>query len=201
MWRRYTAHEWIHWRLLGAELLILVILSFLFAIIVQQRIDQAKVLRAYAYTDPLTELYNRRWMESAEMTHMLAEDAPFVLFYFDVDHFKAFNDQYGHIAGDELLKEFARRLESVFKTKEGLLRVGGDEFLAIARIDRGDEQIDQIRQELQQMLKKPFIMKDIQKLFSVSFGYAKYPEDGRSSDDLMRVADSRMYKNKRKNQP
>lgn len=188
---------WIHWKLLCIELLTGIILSFLLAVIVQQRKDQEKVLRAYAYMDPLTELYNRRWLESGEMNHMFGGSTAFVLFYFDVDHFKAFNDRYGHIAGDELLKEFARRLEAVFKSKEGLLRIGGDEFIAVVKIDKGDEQITEIKDTLQRTLNEPFVLNDIKTKFSVSYGYARFPEDGESGDDLIRAADSRMYRNKR----
>ncbi len=87
-----------------------------------------------AITDPLTGLNNRRYMERYMRT--LVEQAvkhgkPLSMLISDIDHFKLINDRYGHDAGDEVLKEFARRLRSNIRGVDLACRLGGEEFVVI----------------------------------------------------------------------
>ncbi len=83
--------------------------------------------------DPLTILPNRRRMEQdlAREQSLVDRGATAFVAMLDVDHFKAFNDQYGHVNGDQVLRELSRRLRAELRPSDGLYRYGGEEFLAI----------------------------------------------------------------------
>ena len=87
-----------------------------------------------AITDPLTGLYNRRYMEShagALVARANERDKPLSLLILDIDHFKSINDTYGHEAGDEVLREFSSRLRSCIRGVDLACRLGGEEFVVV----------------------------------------------------------------------
>jgi two-component system cell cycle response regulator len=87
-----------------------------------------------AIIDPLTGLYNRRYMEShagALVARANDRDKPLSLLILDIDHFKSVNDSYGHEAGDEVLREFASRLRSCVRGVDLACRLGGEEFVVV----------------------------------------------------------------------
>lgn len=88
-------------------------------------------LRAQAMTDPLTGVFNRRYLQSQasiEMSRGLRHDTPLSLIAIDIDHFKRINDEYGHDAGDEVLKRFTTVVSGLLRQEDLLCRVGGEEF-------------------------------------------------------------------------
>ncbi len=105
--------------------------------------------REIANIDPLTGVANRRAFDSALRREVAArvdaragrrldDDEPFALLVFDLDDFKAINDDYGHPVGDAVLRRTARRAESVLRSTDLLARIGGDEFAVIAPGSHGD---------------------------------------------------------------
>jgi diguanylate cyclase (GGDEF)-like protein len=87
-----------------------------------------------ASVDPLTGLYNRRYAEQrlqAEAARSRRHGHPLTVVTFDLNNFKQINDQYGHPAGDQVLREFAERLKQAIRVSDDAVRMGGDEFLAI----------------------------------------------------------------------
>jgi diguanylate cyclase (GGDEF)-like protein len=139
-------------------------------------------------TDPLTGLRNRRFM-SLQMASEMAlwmrrqsqpgSDAPndMVVFLIDVDHFKDVNDRYGHAAGDELLRQFAERLRTVFRASDHLVRWGGEEFLIVAREthrDRAAELAERVREAISGT---PFLNNGIPLTITASIGWAPLPWD------------------------
>ncbi len=87
-----------------------------------------------AITDPLTGLFNRRYLEASIAKLMQRAAAPgrsLSLLLADIDHFKSVNDTYGHLAGDHVLREFAYRLRRLMRTSDLVCRLGGEEFIVV----------------------------------------------------------------------
>jgi two-component system cell cycle response regulator len=96
--------------------------------------DNVQQSMELAITDPLTGLYNRRYMESHTnllVTRALEREKPLSILVTDIDHFKSVNDTYGHDAGDEVLREFADRMRSCIRGVDLACRFGGEEFVVV----------------------------------------------------------------------
>lgn len=96
----------------------------------QRRDAETAQLEEGAYHDPLTGLFNRRWLN--EVVPLLAQqDAPFCVAMLDIDHFKAVNDRYGHDAGDLILRRFAETISNSVRGGDSVFRYGGEEFVVL----------------------------------------------------------------------
>ncbi len=154
-----------------------------------------------AQSDPVTGLPNQRGavrrLES-EIARASRGKQFFTVLFLDIDRLKPVNDAYGHRAGDRLLMETARRLESSMRRYDFLARVGGDEFLAILPgLNPGDvaRRVEHLRQAV---ARKPiFVHGGVSIGASVSVGAATYPLDGETALALVAVSDERMYADKR----
>ncbi len=158
-------------------------------------------LRDQSIRDSLTGLFNRHFMEISlerELRRAMRHNAQVAVFMLDVDHFKEFNDKYGHDAGDTVLREMAQMLRLCVRTEDVVCRYGGEEFLAILpEIDIATawERAELIRQQVQTM--KVTHRGELLKGITVSIGIAIYPEDGEEPDALVRFADRNLYRAKR----
>ncbi len=110
----------------------------------QVKLEAAEEL---ASRDALTGLRSRPWVEG-QIEHSLHAGAPFCVALIDIDEFKRVNDKHGHLAGDELLKQFAAKMKSVCRSTDTIGRWGGDEFILLlhCHIAEASEQIDRLRQ-------------------------------------------------------
>ena len=119
---------------------------------------------------------------------------PFSILVIDLDHFKAYNDKYGHIDGDEVLKYFSSTLRLSIREEEGLIfRFGGDEFIVIFP-DKTAEKAYSIAVEIIKAFKRrPFLSSGRMLKLSFSGGIASYPIDGNDSDTILARADKAMY--------
>ena len=147
-------------------------------------------------TDPLTGLRNRRFMSlqmASEMAlwvrrkaHPPAAEAAndMVVFLIDVDHFKAVNDRYGHAAGDELLRQFAERLRTVFRASDHLVRWGGEEFLVVARDTQRERAAELAERVRDAIAGEPFIHNGTPLPITASIGWAPLPWDAASPQAL-----------------
>ena len=150
--------------------------------------------------DPLTELYNRRYMEEAlnqQLSRVTRQLHPLGLIMIDIDHFKNFNDTHGHAAGDALLRELGRLLQSHIRGGDVACRYGGEEFLLIMP-DASLEAAHQRAVLLLQEAKKLRVQDAGESLdgITLSLGVAIYPEHGRNLDSVMRAADAALYRAK-----
>ena len=150
--------------------------------------------------DPLTELYNRRYMEEAlnqQLSRVTRQLHPLGLIMIDIDHFKDFNDTHGHAAGDTLLRELGKLLQSHIRGGDVACRYGGEEFLLIMP-DASLEAAHQRAVLLQEEAKKLRVRDAGQALdgITLSLGVAIYPEHGRSIDSVLRAADAALYRAK-----
>lgn len=124
------------------------------------------------------------------------------LVYVDIDRFKPVNDRHGHQAGDVLLKAIADRLRGLFRAADTAARLGGDEFAVILESVTTEDQVNALCALLTQEIERPFDLdvpgrpEPIRVDVGASLGIAIYPRDGAQVDELIRVADAQMYRNK-----
>ena len=152
-----------------------------------------------AYTDPLTELPNRRRLqEQVELALWEADAAGTAvgLLFVDLDGFKAVNDRLGHAVGDELLVTVSRRLRASLRRTDLLARLGGDEFLiALPGLDpaHAAAEADRVVGVLGAALRTPVLLRGESVVVGASIGCAVSAVDGTDFADLLHIADQRMY--------
>ena len=152
-------------------------------------------LEYLARHDTLTGLPNRMFLAEYLDQYTRARD-PFSLMVLDLNGFKKINDSYGHLAGDEVLKIVAKRLQSKNKEHDMVCRIGGDEFIILKHRASHQQHLDDCLQQLRTLIEQPVSYHDQTLSVSAAIGYAQYPEDGTDYDSLMRSADARMYQQK-----
>ena len=157
---------------------------------------QADLIHYQANYDHLTGLPNRKlFYERVQqhIDHARHTDSAFALVFIDLDGFKAINDQFGHDAGDLLLKETARRITLSVPESDTVARLGGDEFTLILQHANAQDAIAKIVSSILQRLKEPFELGEHQGHIAASIGISRYPNDGGNVDELLKRADSAMY--------
>lgn len=159
-----------------------------------------KLTRAYeqlATYDSLTRLLNRHAMTQAirtQVSRYRRDKQPFVLALGDVDNFKQINDQLGHKAGDELLIEFARRMQHRLRQHDVIGRWGGEEFLILLS-DVSLEEAEIVLNDLRKYLSEPLDIMHKPYVVTITFGAAQY-SDSKGIDQTIQAADHAMYEGK-----
>lgn len=149
--------------------------------------------------DVLTGLPNRRLFEDRleqDIKHAERTGLPIGLLFIDLDHFKDVNDVHGHGAGDDLLQQVSKRINGCIRKADTVARLGGDEFIVILTEIEGTDDIKSLSQKIVKELAKPFKLKDITANISCSLGVTSFPKDASSSEQLIKNADTAMYKAK-----
>jgi len=157
-------------------------------------------LQELAVRDPLTELYNRRYLQEAlevEFTHPHRSDLPMAILMMDSDHLKDINDIFGHKAGDDFLVHIAIVIRESIRAGDIACRYGGDEFVVV--LSNVTENIALARAEkLRQKIASHHIVHRDEKVgISVSIGIAMYPSHGTTGEVLLQKADQALYEAKR----
>ncbi|BCN94402.1 hypothetical protein THMIRHAM_21870 [Thiomicrorhabdus immobilis] len=163
---------------------------------VQQR---TRELFRQANYDDLTHLPNRSYFNSTLETLVIkAEDAntQFGLLFLDLDGFKAVNDNLGHQAGDELLRNVSARLMSAVREGDIVSRLGGDEFVVLIADVNDKELIEGISQRIITEVSRAYWINGNEVDISTSIGIACFPEDGKTSTELVERADQALYASK-----
>lgn len=157
-------------------------------------------LRIQSIRDPLTSLYNRRYLEESlerEVVRCGRRNLPLAVMMLDIDHFKRFNDAHGHDGGDALLVQFAAMLQSMCRGEDIACRFGGEEFTLIlpetaaATAAARAEQIRAAAEGLRVAHQKSQLSP-----VTVSIGVAMFPRDGGTGAELLRTADVALYRAK-----
>jgi diguanylate cyclase (GGDEF)-like protein len=147
-----------------------------------------------AFLDSLTGLYNRRYIEDhlrSEMAQAVRRGEPLVILLMDLDDFKQINDRFGHLAGDLVLQEFARRLNKAIRGSDVAVRLGGDEFLAVL----SECPPDKVAIVLSRLTSFEVEVGGQKISVSASRGWAQY-RVGDSAQDLIKRADEALYEHK-----
>jgi len=186
--------------LLYLSIFITTCLAFLFLIriVVKAEKKREAELLFQATHDTLTHLPNRLFLQQ-NIHQWLKANKPFSILYIDVDDFKNINDSFGHVIGDSLLIELARRIKAYFITHAAnpfIIRYGGDEFVVFLHVTEPNE-LRQTLDTLHTLLNKEYIINEMRLLASVSMGVAKFPEHGKELDTLLRAADIAMFASKK----
>lgn len=150
-----------------------------------------------ARIDELTDLLNRRSLNelmTTEINRHSRYGGVFSLIILDLDNFKAFNDNYGHVAGDKLLKEIGGVLKGTIRSTDQAFRYGGDEFAILlpnTPIDAASQVADRVRRQVAANVKAGHIT------ITISLGLANWPADGVAADEIVAAADGALYRAKR----
>lgn len=158
-----------------------------------------KHVQKLAYKDSLTGLPNRAaFVEQfkQELESAKRNDTRTAIFFIDLDQFKDINDNMGHEAGDVLLRAMSGRLMNCIRMGDMLARLGGDEFVVVLSNITEDAIADQVAKSMLSALKEPFNIAGNEIFAGVSIGIAMYPDDGLTKDDLLKNADTAMYRAK-----
>ncbi|MCF5026954.1 phosphodiesterase DibA [Pseudomonas lurida] len=161
--------------------------------------DSEHELAHLAHHDPLTDLPNRLlFTDRAEQALASAQihKRGCALLLLDLDHFKIINDSLGHNVGDQLLKLVGERLQALFGPGVTLARLGGDEFAMLAESCPQVAQAAGLAQRMLDAMKQPFIFDGHQLFISASIGISLFPNDALSAEQLLRNADSALFKAK-----
>jgi len=161
--------------------------------------ERTEQLQRMATHDPLTGLPNRVLLQD-RLAQALAfsrrSGRSFVVAVIDLDRFKWVNDSLGHGAGDELLRQVARRIERLLRGTDTLARVGGDEFVALLQdLAHVDDAVAVLRRVVEAVA-QPVLLDGVEVTVSCSVGCATSPEDGSDADELLQAADAAMYRAK-----
>jgi len=166
----------------------------------RDELEQKKVSLEYqAQHDALTGLPNRLLLIdrlSQGIYHARRQRRSLALLFVDLDEFKQINDSFGHEVGDEVLKQVAVRLQSALRSSDTVARLGGDEFnVVLTNLDDGD-QAASAAEKLIREIRQPCTIGEEQFVLTCSVGISVYPKDAQVPSDLMRYADTAMFKAK-----
>ena len=152
-----------------------------------------ETLREQSIRDPLTHLFNRRFLEESfgrELLLASRKKQSIAILFLDLDHFKRFNDTFGHDAGDMVLRSLADLFRNFFRATDICCRYGGEEFaiilpestsqLAAVRADALRSEVKSLRLQYKKQSLGPL---------TISVGIAAFPEHGSTSEELLKIAD------------
>lgn len=176
---------------------------------------KSQALELASLTDPLTGLHNRRFLtehiqvdiaqsvrhheDSLRFATPLCDEADLIFFLIDIDHFKQVNDRHGHAAGDAVLIQMRKRLQSIFRESDYLIRWGGEEFLVVARGTRRERAAELAERARAAVANEPFVLADGGVLAKTcSIGYASFPPARQFPpalgwQEVVEIADAALY--------
>jgi len=156
-----------------------------------------EVLRIQATQDPLTGLFNRRYLADTlprELHRAVRQNRPMTIAMLDIDHFKRFNDTFGHEAGDLVLREVGRVLRENVRQSDIMCRYGGEEFVLVmpdAPLEASCRQLEKIRSRVKVLQVR--YGDQLLGTITLSIGIAQSPEHGVVMEELLRASDEAMY--------
>ena len=166
---------------------------------ITQRKETEQRLEHLAQHDPLTDLPNRslfrdRLQQAINKNHR--DEQSLALLFIDLDHFKEVNDTLGHVVGDQLLVETARRIAACVRNSDTVARLGGDEFTVVLQCVEDREAVARIADDVIEALAAPFVLGQATAHISASIGIAMCPDNADEPDALTHAADRAMYEAK-----
>ena len=166
----------------------------------KEKEEESKGHAHLANHDGLTGLPNRRYLTElleASLKTAKQKDKVLAIFFLDLNGFKQVNDTYGHAFGDEVLTTVAKRMTDIIPVASYLSRLGGDEFIISLLLDKNElDKIDLFSQKISDVISLPMIMQGERIKVGTSIGISSDPVDGSTIDELIVIADDRMYQDK-----
>lgn len=168
------------------------------------KFDAEKEIEYRAYHDELTSLPNRSMLlNQLEKNIAITKRHNWygALIFIDLDRFKYLNDALGHIIGDELLKQVAVRLQALMRSEDMIARLGGDEFVVLLMQQQVSEELavhhaQMVAGKISNVLSRPYILQQHDYFMTASIGISLFPIEDESSIDLLKHADTAMYRAK-----
>ena len=163
--------------------------------------EDLKKLELNAVTDPLTGLYNRRLFGESfekELNRARRYTQPLSLVILDLHRFKEVNDKHGHPRGDEVLRVTAVTLKKALRTSDSAFRIGGDEF-ALLLPQTDSPQALALSRRIETVFAEMIRPLQLEVAVSMDHGLAIFPQDAEQADQLIRIADERLYRQKHDN--
>ncbi len=158
------------------------------------------LLLKLAHYDALTGLPNRLLLQDrlrGALARAERSGDTVATLFLDLDGFKRVNDTHGHDAGDELLREAARRISGAVRSVDTTARLGGDEFVVVLEQIRDVADVRMVAHRVLDQLDRPFLIAGVELQLSGSVGVSQYPHDARAPEALLSNADAAMYRAKR----
>jgi diguanylate cyclase (GGDEF)-like protein len=162
-------------------------------------LDAEERVQRLAASDLLTGLDNRTALHDAMqavMSRARRHEEELALLMVDLDRFKPVNDRHGHMVGDMVLKEVAKRLSRCLRHGDLRARYGGDEFVVVVDEREGPGSAQRAAERIVDRLSQPMYFGELVVSIGASVGIARYPVDGLTDDELLRKADSALYRAK-----
>lgn len=164
-----------------------------------QLVQEAKKLTHISMHDALTHLPNRRLLAD-RINHAIHRKSrsggKFALFFIDLDHFKNINDSLGHLIGDQLLIQVAKRIQKITRKGDTIARNGGDEFVLLIDNGTSETHYAAIAEKILELFKAPFLIHGAEISSACSIGISIFPQDGQNAESLLNHADAAMYASK-----
>ena len=160
--------------------------------------ERNRIIEYMAFHDGLTDLPNRRLFQDQlllKLNQAKKMNQTLGIMYLDLDRFKYVNDSLGHIVGDKLLQEVAKRLSSSVREGDFVARIGGDEF-NIMLPDTDRENALEVAENILESFKKPFFIDHYELFITTCIGLSIFPYDGEDSISLLKNADAALYRAK-----
>jgi diguanylate cyclase (GGDEF)-like protein len=164
---------------------------------IKRRKQLEHAMKELATHDPLTGLANRTFLNE-RLNNLISfhqrQQLHMAVLFIDIDGFKVINDTYGHDIGDELLVQIAERLQQCVRQSDTLVRFGGDEFVVVLTGLHQPREAAFVADKILTTMKTPFTLSVVTTCMSCSIGIALYPEDGDTATDIIKTADTLMYR-------
>lgn len=164
---------------------------------IKHRQQLEKIMKHMATHDELTGLANRVLLKdrlSTAISFHQRQSLKMAILFIDLDGFKNINDSHGHDVGDELLKQVAERLQGCVRTSDTVVRFGGDEFVLLLTGLHSSNEAAYVAEKVLRLMQKEFELSKAKASIGCSIGIAMYPSDGDNNTELLKVADTLMYK-------
>ncbi|GEN46839.1 sensor domain-containing protein [Alkalibacillus haloalkaliphilus] len=169
-------------------------------VVVTRNISERKAyeeqLKMFAYHDPLTELPNRRLFQSNLSDHLdeyQKSGKGFAVMMLDIDNFKTINDEHGHDIGDEVIKEFGKRIQSSLRESDFIARMGGDEFIALLTNITSKKDALEVVHRVRRVVEQEWDVSGEEFAVTTSIGVALPDSEQVTNDELIKFADSALY--------
>ncbi|WP_405106394.1 EAL domain-containing protein [Paenibacillus sp. FSL K6-1217] len=159
-------------------------------------LENQKNIHRLAYVDSLSNLPNRLCLLETMEGYFRRTDGRAALLFVDMDNFKYINDTLGHKSGDILIRKASERLQSVVGEEDMLSRLGGDEFVIFLKDIESRVDVLNLAEDIMRAFRKSFLIGESNLYVSSSIGISFYPEDGETTEEILKNADVAMYRAK-----